>query len=157
MPHIIACKRLRLVFCKSQEKSWRRQRSYEGEPFISDHLDAPGLKPLDIDARVDIYGIYLFQKPEDANKTILVFNANPMVSTLTDSFADYAVYELKIDTNGDRWLNAIYRYRYVSGQECFWRGSETSMKENGIVTRKLLKHLMLWIWFLSRFTSMLNI
>ena len=42
---------------------------------MSDHLDAHGLKPLNMDARVDICDIYAFQKPEDTNNSILVLLA----------------------------------------------------------------------------------
>ena len=66
---------------------------------MSDHLDAPGLKPPNMDARVDICDIYAFQKPKDTNKSILVLNVNPVAPTYADSFASEAVYELKVDTN----------------------------------------------------------
>ncbi len=33
---------------------------------MSDHLDAPGMKPPNMDASVDICDIYAFQKPGDA-------------------------------------------------------------------------------------------
>jgi uncharacterized protein DUF4331 len=69
---------------------------------MADHLDAPGLKPPNMDARVDIYDIYAFQKSEgNADKSVLVLNVNPVAPTYADSFASDAVYELKIDINGD--------------------------------------------------------
>lgn len=79
---------------------------------MSDHLDAPGLKSPNMDARVDITDIYAFQKPGDANKTILVFNVNPVAPTLADSFAPEAVYELKVDTNGDAIAEIAYRFTF---------------------------------------------
>lgn len=79
---------------------------------MSDHLDAPGLKSPNMDARVDITDIYAFQKPEDTNKTILVFNVNPIAPTLADSFAPEAVYELKVDTNGDAIAEIAYRFTF---------------------------------------------
>ena len=72
---------------------------------MSDHLDAPG----NMDARVDICDIYAFQKPEDANKSVLVFNVNPVAPTHADAFASEAVYELKVDTNGDAVAEIAYR------------------------------------------------
>ena len=79
---------------------------------MSDHLDAPGLKSPNMDARVDITDIYAFQKPEDVNKTILVFNVNPVAPTLADSFAPEAVYELKVDTNGDAVAEIAFRFTF---------------------------------------------
>jgi len=79
---------------------------------VSDHLDAPGLQSPNMDARVDITDIYVFQKPGDANKSILIFNVNPVAPTLADSFAPEAVYELKVDTNGDAIAEISYRFTF---------------------------------------------
>src|SRR5215472_9019515 len=86
---------------------------------MSDHLDAPGLKPPNMDARVDICDIYAFQKPEDTHKSILVLNVNPVAPTYADSFASEAVYELKVDTNADAIADIAYRFTF-------------STKENGM-------------------------
>ena len=88
---------------------------------MSDHLDAPGLKSPNMDARIDITDIYAFQKPGDVNKSILVFNVNPVAPTFADSFAPEAVYELKVDTNGDAIAEIAYRFTFSS-------------KDNGIQT-----------------------
>lgn len=79
---------------------------------MADHLDAPGLKPPNMDARVDICDIYAFQKPEDTNKSILVLNVNPVAPTYADSFAHEAVYELKVDTNADAVADIAYRFTF---------------------------------------------
>ena len=79
---------------------------------MSDHLDAPGLKSPNIDARVDITDIYAFQKPGDASKSVLILNVNPIAPTLADSFASEAVYELKVDTNGDAIADIAYRFTF---------------------------------------------
>src|SRR5450755_1909463 len=81
---------------------------------MSDHLDAPGMKPPNMDARVDICDIYAFQKPGDANKSVLVFNVNPVAPTFADSFASEAVYEVKVDTNGDAVAEIAYRFTFSS-------------------------------------------
>jgi uncharacterized protein DUF4331 len=86
---------------------------------MADHLDAPGLKPPNMDARVDICDVYAFQKPEDTNKSILVLNVNPVAPTYADSFAPEAVYELKVDTNADAVADIAYRFTF-------------SPKENGV-------------------------
>jgi len=68
---------------------------------MADHLDAPGLKSPGGAARVDITDIYLFQKPGDPGKSILIMNVNPLAPTLANSFMHDAIYEFKIDTDGD--------------------------------------------------------
>jgi hypothetical protein len=79
---------------------------------MADHFDAPGKKPPNMDARVDICDIYAFQKPVNANKSILVLNVNPWAPTYADSFASDAVYELKVDTNGDAIGDIAYRFTF---------------------------------------------
>jgi uncharacterized protein DUF4331 len=73
----------------------------EREITMADHLDAPGVKPPNMDARVDICDIYAFSKPGDVSKSVLVLDVNPVAPTYANSFASEAVYELKVDTNGD--------------------------------------------------------
>ena len=79
---------------------------------MSDHFDAPGRKPPNMDARVDICDIYVFQEPEDADKSVIVLDVNPLAPTLADSFASEAVYELKVDTNQDYLADIAYRFTF---------------------------------------------
>jgi hypothetical protein len=79
---------------------------------MADHLDAPGLKSPGLNARVDITDIYAFQKPGDANKSILILNVNPLAPTLAKEFDPEAVYELKIDTNGDAVADIAFRVTF---------------------------------------------
>ena len=58
------------------------------------HNDAP-------DPRTDIADLYVFQKPDDPSKSILILNVNPEASTRADAFDPEASYEFKIDTDGD--------------------------------------------------------
>ena len=60
------------------------------------HNDAP-----DLDPRTDIADLYVFQKPDDPSKSILILNVNPEAPTRASKFDPQASYELKIDTNGD--------------------------------------------------------
>ena len=84
---------------------------------MADHFDAPGLKPPNLDASVDICDIYAFQKPEDTNKSILVIDVNPVAPKYADSFASEAVYELKVDTNGDAIADIAYRFAFSPKEE----------------------------------------
>ena len=53
------------------------------------------------DPQLDITDLYVFQKPGDPTKTILIVNVNPFAPTGASTFNAAASYELKIDTNGD--------------------------------------------------------
>jgi hypothetical protein len=79
---------------------------------MADHLDAPGLKSPNMDARIDICDIYVFQKPGDINKSVLVLDVNPVAPTFADSFASEAVYELKVDTNEDAVADIAFRFTF---------------------------------------------
>lgn len=85
---------------------------------MSDHLDAPGLKSPNMDARVDITDVFAFQSPADPVRSVLAMNVNPVAPTLADSFAPEAVYELVIDADGDAVADLAYRVTF-------------SAKENG--------------------------
>jgi hypothetical protein len=41
---------------------------------VSDHLDAPGLKSPNMDARVDITDIFAFQNPADPTRSVLAMS-----------------------------------------------------------------------------------
>ncbi len=91
---------------------------------MADHLDAPGLmspRPLDAvgpgDPRTDITDVYAFQKPDDegdeeVGKSILILNVNPL--TLADSFADGALYQLNVDTDGDAVADRRFEITFSS-------------------------------------------
>ncbi len=115
----------------------------EKEITMSDHFDAllslynpesvsAAIKtPADtkrpkMDARIDICDIYAFQKPKDVNKSVLVLNVNPVAPTYGDSFSSEAVYELKVDTNGDAVADIAYRFMF-------------SPKEDGMQKAKVLR------------------
>jgi hypothetical protein len=79
---------------------------------MSDHLDAPGLKSPNMDAKIDITDIYAFQNPQDAQRTILILNVNPLAPTLANSFEENAIYELLIDNNGDAVPEIAYQMTF---------------------------------------------
>ncbi|MBZ0304224.1 MAG: DUF4331 domain-containing protein [Anaerolineae bacterium] len=51
--------------------------------------------------QTDITDLYIFQRPGNPTKSILIMNVNPFAPTRASTFAPEASYELKIDTNGD--------------------------------------------------------
>ena len=74
---------------------------------MSHHASGPDFGFPRGDARLDITDLYAFPKPGDPGKSILVLNVHPCFSlnppgrTTTEPFAPGALYEFKIDTNGD--------------------------------------------------------
>jgi hypothetical protein len=89
---------------------------------MSHHFSGPDFGFPHGDARLDFTDLYAFQKPGDANKSILVMNVHPSVGanppgpTTDDPFAPEALYEIRIDTNGDAIADAAYRVRFSSSE-----------------------------------------
>jgi hypothetical protein len=87
---------------------------------MSHHYSGPDFGFPHGDARLDLTDLYAFPKPGDAGKSILIMNVHPSVGfnpagpTTDDPFATQALYELKIDTNGDRVADIAYRVRFAS-------------------------------------------
>jgi hypothetical protein len=75
------------------------------------------------DARLDFTDLYAFPKPGDAGKSILIMNAhpssgaNPPGPTTDVTLSPDAIYELKIDTNGDNVADIAYRVRVTSSKD----------------------------------------
>src|SRR5436853_1441717 len=85
---------------------------------MSHHYSGPDFGFPHGDARLDLTDLYAFPKPRDAGKSILIMNVHPSASvnppglTTGDPFAFEALYELKIDTDGDAVANIAYRVRF---------------------------------------------
>jgi len=80
---------------------------------MADHLDSSTkLTSPDGDPRTDITDIYIFQKPGDRAKSILILNVNPLAPTLADEFQHGAAYDMLIDTNGDARADIGYRITF---------------------------------------------
>jgi uncharacterized protein DUF4331 len=87
---------------------------------MSHHYSGPDYGFPHGDARLDLTDLYAFQSPESPGKSILVMNVhpsegvNPSGPTTDEAFAPGAIYELKIDTNGDAVADIAYRVRFSS-------------------------------------------
>src|SRR5882724_7285706 len=91
---------------------------------MSHHYSGPDFGFPQGDARLDLTDLYVFPKPGDADKSILIMNVHPSVRdfldgdplapTTTEPFATEAVYEFKIDTDGDAVADIAYRVRFSS-------------------------------------------
>jgi hypothetical protein len=85
---------------------------------MSHHYSGPDFGFPHGDARLDLTDLYAFPKPGDAGKSILIMNVHPSASvippgsTSAEPFAPEALYELKIDTDGDAVANMAYRVRF---------------------------------------------
>ena len=89
---------------------------------MSHHYSGPNLHfPLG-DARLDFSDLYAFPKPGDHSKSILIMNVHPSVGvdppgpTIAEPFAPEALYELKIDTDGDAVADIAYQVRFASSE-----------------------------------------
>lgn len=74
------------------------------------HNDTP-----DLDPRTDIADLYVFQKPGDPSKSILILNVNP--EARASAFDPQASYELKIDTNGDFEAEIAFHILFTPPQD----------------------------------------
>jgi Domain of unknown function (DUF4331) len=85
---------------------------------MSHHYSGPDVSFPHGDARLDLTDLYAFPKPGGAGKSILIMNVhpssgfNPPGPTRQDPFASDALYEIKIDTDGDAVADIAYRIRF---------------------------------------------
>src|SRR2546426_11867317 len=96
---------------------------------MSHHYSGPDFGFSQGDARLDFTDLYAFPKPEDTGKSILIMNVhpsdgeNPPGPTTTEPFAPEALYEFKIDADGDAIANIAYRGCFSA----FERGVQTAI------------------------------
>src|SRR5258705_10147701 len=89
---------------------------------MSHHYSGPDFGFPHGDARLDLTDLYAFPKPGDAGKSILIMNVHPSASvnppglTTGDPFSHEALYELKIDTDGDAVADIAYRVRFSASE-----------------------------------------
>jgi hypothetical protein len=90
---------------------------------MSHHYSGPDFGFPHGDARLDFTDLFAFPKPGDANKSILIMNVHPSAGvnppgpTTDVAFSPEAIYELRIDTNGDNVADIAYRVRFASSAD----------------------------------------
>jgi hypothetical protein len=90
---------------------------------MSHHYSGPDFGFPRGDARLDFTDLYAFPKPGDPRKSILIMNVHPSAvvtppgPTTTEPFAPEALYELKVDTNGDAIADIAYRVRFSASED----------------------------------------
>jgi len=96
---------------------------------MSHHYSGPDFRFPQGDPRLDFTDLYAFPKPRVAGKSILIMNVHPSAGenppgpTTTEPFAPEALYELKVDTDGDAIADIAYRVRFSA----FERGAQTAI------------------------------
>ena len=96
---------------------------------MSHHYSGPDFSFPQGDARLDFTDLYAFPKPGDVGNSILIMNVHPSAGenppgpTTTEPFAPEALYELKIDTDGDAVADIVYRVRFSA----FEGGAQTAI------------------------------
>src|ERR1700722_1476292 len=89
---------------------------------MSHHYSGPDFGFPHGDARLDFTDLYAFPKPGDGGKSILIMNVHPSAGvnppgpTTSLAFSPEAIYELRIDTNGDAVADIAYRVRFTSSE-----------------------------------------
>src|SRR6185369_3970572 len=90
---------------------------------MSHHYSGPNFGFPRGDARLDFTDLYAFPMPGDPSKSILIMdvhpsaNVNPPGPTPAEPFAPEALYELKIDTNGDLVADITYQLRVTASND----------------------------------------
>ena len=87
---------------------------------MSHHASGPNFGFPRGDARLDMTDLYAFTKPADTAKSIIVLDVHPSFRldspdpTTTEPFAPGALYEIKIDTDGNAVADLSYSVQFAS-------------------------------------------
>src|SRR5229473_2968782 len=90
---------------------------------MSHHASGPNFDFPRGDARLDLTDLFVFTKPGDPSRSIIVFDVHPSFRldspkpTTTEPFAPGALYEIKIDTNGDAIADICYSVQFASSED----------------------------------------
>src|ERR1043166_875436 len=85
---------------------------------MAHHYSGPDFSFPHGDPRVDHTDLFVFPKPGDDSKSVVVIDVHPSVGinpegpTTTEPFAPEALYELKVDTNDDGVADVAFRTRF---------------------------------------------
>jgi Domain of unknown function (DUF4331) len=96
---------------------------------MSHHASGPDFGFPRGDARLDMTDLYVFSKPGDASKSIIILNVHPSFAvnppgpTTAEPFAPGALYEIQVDTNGDAVADLNYSVEFSSSEN----GMQTAM------------------------------
>jgi hypothetical protein len=90
---------------------------------MSHHASGPDFGFPRGDARLDMTDLYVFSKPGDVSKSIIILNVHPSFAvnppgpTTAEPFAPGALYEVQVDTNGDAVADLNYSVQFSSSED----------------------------------------
>ena len=90
---------------------------------MSHHASGPDFGFPRGDARLDMTDLYAFSRPGDPSKSIIIFNVhpsmavNPVAPTTREPFAPGALYEIKVDTDGDAIADVCFSVQFAASQD----------------------------------------
>ena len=90
---------------------------------MSHHASGPDFGFPRGDARLDMTDLYVFGKPGDVSKSIVILNVHPSFAvnppgpTTSEPFAPGALYEIQFDTNGDAVADLNYSVQFSSSED----------------------------------------
>src|SRR5438128_2039604 len=90
---------------------------------MSHHASGPNFGFPRGDARLHMTDLYAFTKPGDPAKSIIGLNVHPSFAlnspepTTTEPFAPGALYEVKVDTDGDAVADLAYSVQFASAED----------------------------------------
>jgi hypothetical protein len=97
---------------------------------VSHHASGPDFRFPRGDARLDMTDLYVFSKPGDVSKSIVILNVHPSVAvnppgpTTAEPFAPGALHEFQFDTNGDAVADLNYSVQFSSSED----GTQTATR-----------------------------
>jgi hypothetical protein len=105
---------------------------------MSHHMATP-------DPQTNITDMYVFQKPGDPTKSILVLNVNPDAPKQATTFHPQASYELKVDTNGDAQADIAFHVLFAPAGDrqqtaTVYRAIGASAEDTGAVGEVIIQH-----------------
>jgi len=94
--------------------------------------------------QTDITDLFIFQKPDNPTKSILILNVNPNAPTKASIFDPEASYEIKIDTNVDALADIAFHILFspaVGGQQTatVYRATGETARNSGAVGSAIIK------------------
>jgi hypothetical protein len=101
----------------------------DGGLVVTHHYSGPDFGFPQGDARLDYCDLYAFPQPGDPNRSILIVDVhpsrgvNPEGPTISEPFAPEAIYELRIDSDGDVVADVAYRFRFSPSEN----GAQSAM------------------------------
>src|ERR1043166_4442735 len=91
------------------------------------------------DARLDFCDLYAFPQPGDASRSVLIMDVHPSKAldpegpptTTPEPFSPEAIYELRIDTDGDLVADTGYRFRFAPSDDGAQSATVTRVEGGG--------------------------